>query len=80
MDIGAHADVWRAIAASLPVLCPEPGDRPAHGLDRLIALGLRTARWSNARGRIPELESLAFRKGSTNVAREARALCAHLAG
>ncbi|MFC4056444.1 DUF6493 family protein [Actinomadura syzygii] len=80
VDVGAYAAVWQTIAAALPVLCPEPGKRPVHGLDRLIALGLRTARWSNARTRIPELDALAARKGSTNVAREARALSTHLAG
>jgi hypothetical protein len=80
VEAGAHADVWRVIAAALPVLCPEPGRRPVHALDRLIALGLRTARWAGARGVIPEIEELAARKGSSNVVREARALAAHLAG
>ncbi|MCQ0005866.1 hypothetical protein [Actinomadura madurae] len=28
---GAYAGVWRILAAALPVLCPEPGERPAHG-------------------------------------------------
>ncbi|URN09522.1 hypothetical protein LUW74_43370 [Actinomadura madurae] len=50
---GAYAGVWRILAAALPVLCPEPGERPAHRLDRLIALGLRTARWTGALRRGP---------------------------
>ncbi|WP_346040558.1 DUF6493 family protein [Actinomadura chokoriensis] len=78
-DEGAHAEVWTAIAEALPVLCPEPGERPVNSLDRLIALGLKTARWSGAQGTIPEVERLAARKGSSNVVREARALSAHLA-
>jgi hypothetical protein len=49
-----------------------------NSLDRLIALGLKTARWSGAHGPIPEVEELAARKGASNVVREARALSAHL--
>ncbi|MEO3829592.1 hypothetical protein [Actinomadura sp. B10D3] len=78
MESGAYADVWRILAAALPVLCPEPGERPVHGLDRLIALGLRTARWTGARGAIPEIGELAARPGSSNTVREARALAAQL--
>ncbi|WP_207923986.1 DUF6493 family protein, partial [Actinomadura bangladeshensis] len=77
-EAGAYRQVWDAIAAALPVLCPEPGERPVNSLDRLLALGLKTARWSGAHGPIPELENLAARKGSSNVVREARALAAHL--
>ncbi len=50
-----------------------------NSLDRLIALGLKTARWSDAHGAIPGIEQLAGRKGSSNVVREARALSTHLA-
>ncbi|WP_207936455.1 DUF6493 family protein, partial [Actinomadura sp. KC216] len=77
-EAGAYAQVWDVIAAALPVLCPEPGERPVHGLKRLIALGLRTARWSGAHGPIPELEELASRKASSDLVREARALATHL--
>ncbi|WP_396452078.1 DUF6493 family protein [Actinomadura sp.] len=78
-DAGAYAQVWAAVAAALPVLCPGPGERPVNSLDRLIALGRRTARWSGARGAVPGIEELAARKGSSNVVREARALSAQLA-
>lgn len=78
-EAGAYRQAWEVIAAALPVLCPEPGERPVNSLDRLLALGLKTARWSGAHGPIPELEDLAARKGSSNVVREARALSAHLA-
>jgi hypothetical protein len=77
-DAGAYPAIWKTIAAALPVLCPEPGQRPVHGLDRLIALGLKTARWSNAHDPIPELQELATRKGTANFLREARTLAAHL--
>ncbi|MFI0484014.1 DUF6493 family protein [Actinomadura sp. 9N215] len=77
-DAGAYAPVWDTVAAALPVLCPGPGERPVHGLNRLIALGLKTARWSGARGPIPEITELAARKGSSAVVREARTLAAHL--
>ncbi|MGH3241289.1 MAG: hypothetical protein ACRDNL_12990, partial [Spirillospora sp.] len=75
---GAYAAVWETIAAALAVLCPGAGERPVHGLGRLIALGGKTARWSGARGAIPEVGVLAARKGSSNVVREARALAAQL--
>lgn len=78
-DAGAHAEVWTAIAAALPVLCPGPGERPVNSLDRLLALGLKTARWSGTRGPVPQVEQLAARKGTSNVVRESRALSAYLA-
>ncbi|MFA1548672.1 DUF6493 family protein [Actinomadura chokoriensis] len=78
-DAGAYTEVWAAIAAALPIVCPKPGERPVHALDRLLVLGLKTARWSGARGTIAEVERLAARKGSSNLVREARALAAHLA-
>jgi hypothetical protein len=77
-DAGAHAEVWAALAAALPALCPGPGERPVNALDRLLALARKTARWSKAGGPIPEVERLAARKGSSNVVREARALSAQL--
>ncbi|GAA4241370.1 DUF6493 family protein [Actinomadura meridiana] len=78
-DAGAYPAIWNTIAAALPLLCPEPGQRPVHGLDRLIALGLKTARWSNATVPIPEIKELAARKGTANFLREARTLATHLA-
>ncbi|MEV5824360.1 DUF6493 family protein [Spirillospora sp. NPDC052242] len=77
-EAGAFADVWRVLAATLPMLCPEPGERPVPGLDRLFELGVRTARWCGARGAIPEVEALAARKGSAAYVRAARVLDAQL--
>ncbi|MFD0902905.1 hypothetical protein [Actinomadura sediminis] len=78
-EAGAFADVWAVLAVALPMLCPGPGERPVHGLDRLFALGARTARWCGARGAIPEIEALAARKGAAAYVRAARGLAARLA-
>ncbi|OLT34014.1 hypothetical protein BJF79_34035 [Actinomadura sp. CNU-125] len=79
-EAGAFADVWRVLAAALPMLCPEPGTRPVQGLDRLFELGARTARWCGARGAIPEVDALAARTGSAAYLRAARGLAARLTG
>ncbi|MBE1533871.1 hypothetical protein [Actinomadura algeriensis] len=79
-EAGAFAGVWRVLAAALPMLCPEPGERPVHGLDRLFELGTRTARWCGARGAIPEVDALAARTGSAAYLRAARGLAAQLTG
>lgn len=77
-EAGAYAQVWETIAAVLPLLHPEPGQRPPFAHDRLIALGARTARWAKASGPIPEIEDLAARKGTSNVLRAARSLATQL--
>lgn len=77
-EAGAYAQVWETIAAALPLLHPEPGQRPPFAHDRLIALGARTARWAEASGPIPEIEDLAARKGTSNLLRAARTLAAQL--
>ncbi|GGV26590.1 hypothetical protein GCM10010182_56650 [Actinomadura cremea] len=79
-EAGAFADVWRVLATALPLLCPEPGERPVHGLDRLFELGTRTARWCGARGAIPEIDALATRTGTAAYLRAARCLSARLTG
>ncbi|MGI5325948.1 DUF6493 family protein [Actinomadura nitritigenes] len=77
-EAGAYTQVWETIAAALPLLHPEPGQRPPFAHDRLIALGARTARWAKASGPIPEIEELAARKGTSNLLRAARTLAAQL--
>ncbi|RSN68500.1 DUF6493 family protein [Actinomadura sp. WAC 06369] len=78
-EAGAFADVWRVLAAALPPLCPAPGERAVHGLDRLLSLAARTARWCGARGAIPGVEALAARPGSAAYVRAARVLAGQLA-
>ncbi|WP_433147555.1 DUF6493 family protein [Actinomadura nitritigenes] len=77
-EAGAYAEVWETIAAALPLLHPEPGQRPPFAHDRLIALGARTARWAKASGPVPEIEELAARKGTSSLLRAARTLAAQL--
>ncbi|NUW41331.1 DUF7824 domain-containing protein [Nonomuraea rhodomycinica] len=75
---GAHHDVWRVLSTALPPLLPEPGARPTKADTELVALAGRTARWSGARGRHPELAAFAARKGTARALRLARDLDAHL--
>ncbi|WP_067485753.1 DUF7824 domain-containing protein [Actinomadura hibisca] len=75
---GAHGQVWETVAAMLADLTPEPGERPVAAFARLVALGARTARWSEARGALPAVAELAGRKGTANMLAEARRLHAYL--
>ncbi len=71
---GAHEEVWTAVAAALPSLLPQAGDRPRHGLTGFVELAATTAAWCRARGTIPEIEAMAARRGSSGLLREARRL------
>ncbi|MGW0591184.1 DUF7824 domain-containing protein [Streptosporangium sp. NPDC002607] len=71
---GAHEEVWTVVAAALPLLVPQAGRRPRHGLTEFVALAATTAAWCRARGAIPEIEAMAARKGSSGLLREARRL------
>ncbi|MEV0201011.1 DUF6493 family protein [Nonomuraea sp. NPDC050691] len=75
---GMHHDVWRVLTTALPPLLPAPGARATKADTELVALAERTARWSGARGRHPELAAFAARKGTARALRLARALDAHL--
>ncbi|MBN6052438.1 hypothetical protein JYK22_10890, partial [Nonomuraea sp. RK-328] len=75
---GMHHDVWRMLTVALPPLLPAPGARATKADTELVALAGRTARWSGARGRHPELAAFAARKGTARVLHLARALDAHL--
>ncbi|RVX46799.1 hypothetical protein EDD27_9703 [Nonomuraea polychroma] len=71
---GAHAHVWRIVAAALPALLPAPGGRPRNGLAAFVTLAVTTAWWSGARGEIPEVRAMAARKGNSGLLREIRRL------
>ncbi|MEU4534487.1 DUF6493 family protein [Streptosporangium sp. NPDC023825] len=71
---GAHEEVWTAVAAALPALLPRAGERPRHGLTGFVELAATTAAWCRARGAIPEIETMAARRGSSGLLREARRL------
>ncbi|NUW29873.1 hypothetical protein HTZ77_00275 [Nonomuraea sp. SMC257] len=75
---GAHHDVLCVLTTALPPLLPGPGARATKADTELVALAERTARWSGARGRHPELAAFAARKGTARVLRLARDLDAHL--
>ncbi|GAA2288114.1 hypothetical protein GCM10010149_38270 [Nonomuraea roseoviolacea subsp. roseoviolacea] len=75
---GAHHDVWRVLATALPPLLPAPGARATKADTELVALAGRTARWSGARGRHPELAAFAARKGTARAFRLARDLDSYL--
>ncbi|MFI6791259.1 DUF6493 family protein [Nonomuraea sp. NPDC050383] len=75
---GMHHDVWRVLTTALPPLLPAPGARPVKADTDLMSLAERTARWSGARGRHPELAAFAARKGTARALRLARALDDHL--
>ncbi|MEV5828606.1 DUF6493 family protein [Spirillospora sp. NPDC052242] len=79
-DAGAHADVWRVIAAALPALLPEPGTRAPSGLPDLVALGTRTAELVRARDAVPGLAEAAARGGSSRLVAEAARLHRVLTG
>ncbi|MGI5284551.1 DUF6493 family protein [Nonomuraea polychroma] len=76
---GAHAHVWRVVAAALPALLPAPGGRPRNGLAAFVTLAVMTAWWSGARGEIPEVRAMAARKGNSGLLREIRRLHDQLA-
>ncbi|MEU0567389.1 DUF6493 family protein [Nonomuraea sp. NPDC005983] len=76
---GAHAAVWAILAEALPSLLPAPGAVPRAGLGQLLAIAVKAAVLTGARGDIPGLADLAARKGTSRVAEEARRLHRQLA-
>jgi hypothetical protein len=77
-DAGAHAQVWTVIEHALPSVLRANADKPVTGMADLLALGGRLAEATGARARIPELEALAARKGSSRTLKEAARLHRHL--
>jgi hypothetical protein len=71
---GAHAYVWRIVAAALPALLPAPGERPRNGLAAFVGLAAAVAGWSGARGGISEVRAMAARRGGSGLLREIRRL------
>jgi hypothetical protein len=71
---GAHAEVWTAVAAALPGLLPDAGEKPPPGLAGFCELGVETATAARARARIPELAAVAARGGASQFVRAARRL------
>ncbi|MFC5746418.1 DUF6493 family protein [Actinomadura rugatobispora] len=69
---GAHAEVWRAVEAALPAVLTAHASKPVPGMADLLALGVRTAETSGARGPAPEgLAAAAGRGGSSRTVKEA---------
>lgn len=74
---GTHQHMWRALAAALPSLLPAPparNGRPTTAHTDLVALAVRLARRSEARGEIPGLAAFAAANGSSRILGHARAL------
>ncbi|MGI5491528.1 hypothetical protein [Microtetraspora malaysiensis] len=71
---GAYRQMWRSLITVLSALLPAMGGRPTGAQIDLVALAVRLARWSQARGEIPEVSAFAARKGSGRILRHARAL------
>lgn len=66
----AGAQMWPVVAAALPQLLPQEGERPRSGLADLIALGVATAPPGSAAA-IQGLAEFAARGGSSRSVREA---------
>ncbi|RKS68961.1 hypothetical protein BZB76_6099 [Actinomadura pelletieri DSM 43383] len=73
-DAGAHADVWTTVAAALPHVLPEPGERAPAGVPDLLALGTRVAETTGARGPIPRVADVAARGGTSRLVKESARL------
>ncbi|MEU6724007.1 hypothetical protein ABZ917_09875 [Nonomuraea wenchangensis] len=72
--MGAHAEVWAALAAALPPLLPAPGERSRPGLGDLLKVAADAAELAGGHGDVPGLAEVAARKGSSLVVYEARRL------
>ena len=77
-DAGAHAEVWTVVEHALPSVLDAHAARPVTGLADLFAVGARTAEATGARARIPALEAVAARRGSSRAVKEAGRLHAYL--
>ncbi|WP_067173182.1 DUF7824 domain-containing protein [Microtetraspora niveoalba] len=71
---GAHAEVWEIVAAALPGLLPEAGEKPRANLADLLAVGARAAEPAGARTAVPGLAAVAEREGTSRFVLEARRL------
>ncbi|MDR8414761.1 DUF6493 family protein [Nonomuraea sp. 3-1Str] len=71
---GAHAGVWAALAAAIPLLLPGPGEKAKAGLGELLKVAVRAAEATGARSDMPGLADMAARKGSSQLLHQARRL------
>ncbi|MFD0857081.1 hypothetical protein ACFQ07_33045, partial [Actinomadura adrarensis] len=70
-ETGAYATVWSVLEHALPVLLR---DEPIRTAGALLALAIECASKCGAKGRIPEVDALAARKGSTQTVKNAMLL------
>jgi hypothetical protein len=73
-NAGAGPQLWAMLAAALPYTLPPAVDKPANRLADLLALGVELAGQTGDRKPMPELDSLADRKGSSQLVVQARRL------
>ncbi|MCK2219045.1 hypothetical protein MF672_035410 [Actinomadura sp. ATCC 31491] len=84
--MGAHAEVWAALAEALPPLLAARGDpppsrpRPRSGLGELLGVAADAAALAGARTEVAGVAELAARKGSSLLLHEARRLHRQLGG
>ncbi|MGW7520532.1 DUF7824 domain-containing protein [Streptomyces sp. NPDC054796] len=70
-ETGAYATVWSVLEAVLPALLR---DTPVRGAGAFLALAVECASRCGAKGRIPEVEAVAARAGSSQTVKNARLL------
>jgi hypothetical protein len=71
---GAQAQVWSLVAAALPCLLPPTVESPPQRIADLIALGVDLAQSLRPAQRLPCLEPVAARRGSSQLILQARRL------
>ncbi|WP_061293061.1 hypothetical protein [Herbidospora cretacea] len=75
---GGHHEVWRMVRAMLPGLLPREGRRITVSHAGLVAFAADVARWTGARGEIPEIAEFAASRRSARFIHECRRLHAQL--
>jgi hypothetical protein len=71
---GATAEVWAIVAAIIPRLVPQDGQRPPRGLPDLLALGADVAGTLGRCQTIPALAAITRRGGSSHLVTQSRRL------
>ncbi|MFC4085735.1 hypothetical protein [Amycolatopsis samaneae] len=71
---GAGPQVWEMLAAGLPYAVAPAAEKPANRLADLLALAVELAGQAEIREPLPELDALADRNGSSQLAVQARRL------
>ena len=75
---GAYATVWSVCRGALPGLLE--GEPVARGVGKLLTLAVECVLRCGASGEIPQVTTVAARRGSSELVKSARALVAALAG